>query len=243
MRALLSILALATSLSAAQGETLRIGTETGFAPYISRAADGQLSGFDKDLIDAICAEISKSCLWSDIAFQALIPNLLNGEIDLMVGGITATNERRETIAFSQPYLEPNGSLVFVGTEIMTDISMARIAVQEGSVHHAYLAKNNYQSVGFPTVSDAVAAAETGDTDFVFASEGFVDTVMAEQNSAMKIVKRIPLSSDGIAIGLRQTDIALKSSIDAAITKFAADGTLDALMAKWFTANNEQTESN
>lgn len=235
MRSFFVFLTLALLGTNAQADMLRIGTESGFAPYISRNSENELIGFDKDLMDAICQEIDAECLWSDVAFTSLIPALLENDIDAIIGGLSITQERRALIDFSKPYLSANGALIFVGLRYAIDPRSARIAVQTGTVFENYLSDNDYDFVSFPTGAAALESTESGATDLVFGTEGNLEPQIFSSGNRLKIVQRIIPEIGGVAIGLQPDDQALKLRIESALTKFLSDGTIEALTQRWFPA--------
>lgn len=228
---LLSVLFL--SIGCAHADTLRVGTEAGFAPYIMRDSANALTGFDKDLMDAVCAEISAECIWSDVAFSSLIPSLMANGFDVIVGGLSATDERRRNIAFSTPYLESYGALVFVGQRYEMNPRNARIAVQADTTHEAYLQENEYEFTSYPTGLAAYESTKSGATDLVFGTEGNLEPIVFSSGNRLKIVQRVIPVSSGAAIGIHPDDKPLKTRIDSALNQFLNDGTIASLTALWF----------
>ena len=89
---LLACLALPVLFSPAAADAIRIGTESGYPPYMSLAAAGRLQGYDKDLGDLICTMIEADCTWTDAAFDSLLPDLAAGQYDLVIAALAAEGE-------------------------------------------------------------------------------------------------------------------------------------------------------
>lgn len=221
--------------STAYSDVIRVGTETGFEPYIGRDKQGELFGFDKDLMDSVCHEISSECVWTDMAFVDLIPALVDNEVDIVIGGFSVTPERLRSIDFSVPYLYSNSGMVFVGRDLNTRPDQARIAVQEGTTHEAYLAENGFTFESFSTSLAAFDSAKNGNTDLAFGAEGNFEPLIFSSGHAMKIVRHAPAAGSETAIGLRKSDTNLKTLVDNALSKFLSDGTIGTLSASWFAA--------
>ena len=84
-------------------ESLRIGTEGDYPPFSFYNADGRLTGFEVDLGNRLCDIIDASCQWEAMSFNDLIPALLEGRIDAIMGSVASTAERRKRTAFSVRY--------------------------------------------------------------------------------------------------------------------------------------------
>lgn len=221
--------------SAAQSDVIHVGTEAGYEPYIGRDQQGDLFGFDKDFMDALCREIQSECVWNDMGFADLIPALMDSTVDVVIGGISVTPERLKSIDFSVPYLYSSSGMVFVGRDPNTNPEQARIAVQEGTTHEAYLVENGFNFESFPTSIAAFDSAKSGKTDLVFGAEGNLEPLIFSSAHAMKIVRHAPAAGSETAIGLRKSDLEFSTRINTALSKFLSDGTIDALSASWFSA--------
>jgi polar amino acid transport system substrate-binding protein len=117
------------------------GTASGFPPF-EYTEDGELVGFDVDLAEAVIDEAGYEIgEWVDIEFDSLIPSLTESNIDLIAAAMTITEDRAETIAFSDPYYESNQTvLVREGGDFQpdseADLEGHRIGVQSGTTGEA-----------------------------------------------------------------------------------------------------------
>src|SRR5690606_3240261 len=102
-----ALLALGTTAQAQ--ETVRIATEGAYAPWNFLNDAGEPAGFEIDLGNAICEQASLSCEWVINDWDSIIPNLLAGNYDVIMAGMSITDERLETIDFSQNYFPPDPS--------------------------------------------------------------------------------------------------------------------------------------
>ena len=90
----------------AQSKVLRVATEAGFMPFaFVDDKTNELSGFEMDLIKAIGQELGMTVQISNISWDGLIPGLLSNHFDLLIAGISITEERAQTVNFSTPYFE------------------------------------------------------------------------------------------------------------------------------------------
>lgn len=99
----------------ATGGELVMGTEAGFAPYESKLGD-KIVGVDVALAQAIAKKLNKKLLIVDMSFDALIPAVQSGKVDLVVAGMTITAEREQQVLFSTPYFDAKQVVVVRGSK-------------------------------------------------------------------------------------------------------------------------------
>lgn len=87
----------------AQGRTLNVGCEGAFAPFTYIDDQGNITGFDIDLIKAIGKDLGYNVKINVMPFDGLVPSLMTGNIDLIISGFTISEERAKKVDFSDPY--------------------------------------------------------------------------------------------------------------------------------------------
>ena len=106
MKKILLSAVLAVSMLAAPAmakDTIRIGTEGAYAPYNYVDDSGKLAGFEVELGNALCKEAGLTCEWVVNEWDSIIPNLIAGNYDGIMAGMSVTDERKKTIQFSEEY--------------------------------------------------------------------------------------------------------------------------------------------
>ena len=110
MKKLLSVsllgLAVAASAAQAQEDQLRIGVDVPYEPMEYRTPDGELTGFDIDLGNALCERIGVECEWVVQGWDGIIPGLMARKYDAIMSSMTINDDRREQVLFSDPYITP-----------------------------------------------------------------------------------------------------------------------------------------
>lgn len=216
----------------AAAEPVRLATEAAFPPYNFIGDDGQIAGFDRDFGDAMCARAALACTWVVTDWDALIPQLLAGNHDVILAAMTITAERRAVVAFTQAYVPPEPSAYLARAGGAADLT-GLVAAQAASVHADHVAASGATLVEFPTTDDVVAAVRRGEVDAGFADQRFLADTAAASGGALVIAQGgVPLG-EGFGLALRPSDAALRDRIDAAIAGMKTDGTLNALLLKWF----------
>ncbi|MFZ3582256.1 transporter substrate-binding domain-containing protein [Loktanella sp. DJP18] len=221
-------LALFAGAAAAQ-DVVRLGTEGAYPPYNFINDAGEVDGFERALGDELCARAELTCTWVTNDWDSIIPNLVSGNYDAIMAGMSITPEREEVIAFSDPYTQPDPS-AFLGMDDSADLSTGVIAAQTGTIQAGYVASEmpGATLLEFATPEESVAAVRNGEADAVLADKAFLDPVAAADD-ALSLVGEDVLIGGGIGVGLRQTDTELKAKFDAAIQSMKDDGTLNTMI--------------
>src|SRR5690554_985229 len=152
----------ALSTAAAAQDVLRVGTEGAYAPWNFVNDAGELAGYEIDLANAICEHAGLTCEFVQSEWDPIIPNLIAGNFDVIMAGMSITEERQETIDFSQDYFPPDPSkfLAAAGADIdFENLSGARIGVQGGTTQAAYVEENMAEGntvVAFSTFDQSMA---------------------------------------------------------------------------------------
>ncbi|PJE35720.1 amino acid ABC transporter [Pseudooceanicola lipolyticus] len=225
-------LALALSAGMAMAQTVRMGTEGAYPPYNFINDAGEVDGFERELGDELCSRAGLTCEWVKNDWDSIIPNLVSGNYDTIIAGMSITDERDEVIDFTQDYYPPTESAYVAGSED-ADLTGGVIAAQTGTIQAGYIAESGATLVEFATPEETIAAVRNGEADAVFADYDYLVPIVEDSGGALMFVgDGVPLGG-GIGLGLRESDTELKDKFDAAITSMKEDGSLNELLTKWF----------
>lgn len=222
--------ALALSASFALADTVRLGTEGAYAPWNFINDAGEVDGFERELGDELCARAELTCEWVTNDWDSIIPNLVSGNYDAIIAGMSITDERKEVIDFTQNYSQPDPSS-YAALSSDVDLSSAVIAAQTSTIQAAHVASTSATLVEFATPEETVAAVKSGEADAVLADKSFLDAVVNE-DSSLVMLEEMEMLGGGVGMGFRKSDGALRAKFDAAISAMKADGSLNALIVKW-----------
>lgn len=225
-----AILALSAGLAAAQ--TVRMGTEGAYPPYNFINDAGEVDGFERELGDELCKRASLTCEWVTNDWDSIIPNLVSGNYDTIIAGMSITEERDKVIDFTQNYIPPAPS-AYVALKADVDVSKAVVAAQTATLQAGYIAETGATLLEFATADETIAAVRNGEADTVFADKDFLAPIVAESNGDLTFVGGDVALGGGIGMGLRESDTALRDKFNAAIQSMKGDGTLNAMITKWF----------
>jgi polar amino acid transport system substrate-binding protein len=231
--------ALALLASAANAAPVRIATEGAYAPWNFLDDSGKPAGFEIDLGNEICKRAALECTWQVNEWDSIIPNLVAGNYDVIMAGMSITDERKQTIDFSTNYFPPDPSnyMVRSGTAIdFNALSGKNIGVQGGTIQAAYAettfgGSNTIKS--FETADQALADLNAGNVDVVLADGSYISEVVTGSGGAIEVVGPEVMLGNGVGAGVRKADTELRDKLTATIDEMKKDGSLDALIIKWF----------
>lgn len=226
-------LAMTASVAFADGhaKTVRMGTEGAYPPYNFINDNGEVDGFERELGDLLCEMAELTCEWVTNDWDSIIPNLTSGNYDTIIAGMSITSERDEVIDFTQNYIPPSAS-AYAAMDAGADLTGGVIAAQVNTIQSGFIAESGATLLEFATPDETVAAVRNGEADAVFADKDYLAAIVAEDSSMSFVGDDVPLGG-GVGMGLRETDGELKAKFDAVITTLKADGTLNAMIIKWF----------
>ncbi|KKB11911.1 amino acid ABC transporter [Devosia geojensis] len=220
-------------------ETVRIATEGAYAPWNFLNDAGEPAGFEIDLANAICEEAGITCEIVINDWDSIIPNLLAGNYDVIMAGMSITEERLETIDFSDNYFPPDPSrfVAAPGSNLdFANLTGARVGVQGATIQAGWAEENlgaNNTIVAFSTADQAMADLAAGNLDTILADGAYLQPVVDASNGAIEFVGEEVLIGDGVGAGIRKGDAELIETWNTALDALKADGTVDGLIAQWF----------
>lgn len=221
-----------TAGSAFAQQTVRMGTEGAYPPYNFINDNGEVDGFERELGDELCKRAELTCEWVTTDWDSIIPNLQSGNYDTIIAGMNINEERSKVISFTQNYTPPAPS-AYVALSADADIAGGVIAAQVNTIQSGYIASSGATLLEFATPDETVAAVRNGEADAVFADKDYLVPIVNESNGELVIVSDDVTLGGGVGMGLRQSDTELRGKFDTAIGAMKADGSLNALIVKWF----------
>jgi polar amino acid transport system substrate-binding protein len=227
-----SIAAIFGIITLVSGEPTVIGTTGDFPPFTHLRADGTVEGLDPDIGNELCRRLALTCTWEVTDFDQLIPGLIAGEYDFVMGGMASSDERAQLVDFTTDYQTNEGLDDFVGREGAPSPDAAVIGVQSGTIHERHLAKTgrNYQT--YPTQTATIAALSAGEVDLIFGSFSATITTQQLLDSGFAYLYAEQAGADGPAIAVCKGNTELLTRLNTALQEMLADGTIDAYYERW-----------
>jgi polar amino acid transport system substrate-binding protein len=223
--------ALALTAGLAMADTIRLGTEGAYPPYNFVNDAGEVDGFERELGDELCKRAGLTCEWVTNEWDSIIPNLVSGNYDAIIAGMSITAEREEVIDFTSNYTQPDPS-AYLALSADVDLANAVIAAQASTIQASHVASMAGATlVEFATPDETIAAVRNGEADAVLADKAFLEPFAAE-NADISLVGEDVMLGGGIGMGFRESDTALRDKFSAAVDSMKADGSLNTLITKW-----------
>lgn len=235
-----------SAAAVADGQKIRIGTEGTYRPFSYYDAAGKLTGFEIELVDAICAEIKADCEWVVMEFDGMMPALQEKKIDAIASGLRITDKRRKVIDFADKYYTPYAQFVTCSHKEQTDTSPAalkgmHIGTQSGTSNADFLtavyAKDAdvrfYKSMDEVYLDlqsgrlDAALSSSFVGYDFLHSDKGKDCAFMGAGMSDPKYF------GYGTGLGIRKGEDELRNRFNEGIKAVNADGTFDKINAKYW----------
>ena len=230
----LATAALALCAGMASAETIRLGTEGAYEPWNYINDKGEVDGFERELGDELCKRAELTCAWVTNEWDSIIPNLVSGNYDAIIAGMSITAERQEVIDFTTNYTPPDPS-AYLAMSPDLDVESAVIAAQTSTIQASFVAEKGWTLVEFATPEETIAAVRNGEADAVLADKSYLAPV-ADAEADLVLLEREEEIGGGVGMGFRKSDTALKAKFDAAIQSMKDDGTLNAMISKWEVAS-------
>ncbi|WP_037307624.1 transporter substrate-binding domain-containing protein [Ruegeria halocynthiae] len=227
---ILTTAALALSAGMAMADTIRLGTEGAYAPWNFVNDAGEIDGFERELGDELCKRANLDCEWVKNDWDSIIPNLVSGNYDAIIAGMSITDEREEVIDFTNNYTPPDPS-AYIATSDGVDLASGVIAAQTGTIQAGYVADSGATLVEFASPEETIAAVRNGEADAVLADKSFLLPFTEDSSGLIFVGEEVPLGG-GVGVGVRESDGELKEKFNTAIQSMKDDGSLNELITKW-----------
>jgi polar amino acid transport system substrate-binding protein len=243
----------ATSVSAAdssspvlkrisKSQTLRVGMSGAQAPFNMTNRDGKIIGLDVDLAQVLSNSMGVELEIVPMSFAKLLPALEDGEVDIVMSGVTATLERNTRVPFVGPYFISGISILSkaaiiesIDTEEELNKGNWRIAVLKGSTSEIFAETvlNEPQLTATDTHAEAVQLLLDGKVDAVVADAPVCALSILRNPDAGLVTLKQPLTIEPIGVALAPGDPLLINLVQNYMQALAATGVLESLQAKWF----------
>ncbi len=248
LKPLLLALSLVAAPVAAQEIKIGIAAEP-YPPFASPDASGNWVGWEVDFINAVCAAGEMQCVITPVAWEGIIPSLTGGQIDAIMASMSITEERMQTIDFSDKYYNtPTVIIAAKGSGLTPDaagMSGKIIGVQVSTIHEAYAQKHFTDAAEiktYQTTDEGFQDLAAGRIDASQADSIAIDAFLASE-AGMACCESIGAVEDdpailgqGVGVGLRKGEDELKAKFNAAIAKVIADGTYEAISKPYFASS-------
>ena len=253
MKRLLSATCIATLLisggaMARTPDNVKLAIDVPYEPFVYRAPNGQLEGFEIDLGNKLCKRAELTCSWVEQPWDGIIPGLMARKYDAILSSMAITPERERQVLFSIPYYNTPSIWITardrdINIEDRDSLEGLSVGVQRGSIRDVYVTEM-YGDVldirRYGSSQDVENDLEAGRLDLAFEDYPLAmenidfrndDSPFKQIGPEISTPKRI--FGSGAAMAFRTRDRALAETFNQAIREVYADGTFDRLMQQYF----------
>lgn len=211
---------------------VRVGTSPTYPPFESEE-NGELVGFDIDLIKKIAEVEDFEVEFVSMQFDGLIPALKNGQVDMLVGAITITEERLQAVDFSNAYYRSGLSVLTLpdsGIKGYEDLEGKLVGIQKGTSSYNYLIQNGFNESNikqYADISTAYTALENGGIDAILYDNPSNIYYLLTQDTEAEIVGDI-LNGEYYGMPIHPDKPELKEKVNNGLKKLQDNGEYEAL---------------
>ncbi|WP_434401278.1 transporter substrate-binding domain-containing protein [Planococcus sp. 11815] len=222
-----------------EGEAYRVGIDTTYPPF-EFEEDGEYTGIDIDLINAIAENQGFEIEFNPMDFGGIIPALQAGQLDVAIAGMSITDERKEIVDFSDPYFDAGLSLVVAedNNDItsLEDLEGKTVAVKSGTTGAQFARDNEaeygYEISQFEDSPSMFQEVSNGNADVLLEDYPVIAYAIAESELALKTVgERLTGDQYGIAV-LKGENAELLEQINAGLQELRDSGEYDEILNKY-----------
>jgi polar amino acid transport system substrate-binding protein len=223
---------------------LVVGMELNYPPFEMIDAQGKPAGISVEIAEALGAFLGAKLQIENIPFDGLVPALKTGKLDLIISSMTATQERAQSIDFSDPYLRTGLCLLVNKASSIHSIADAdlpgrAIAVKQGTTGQIYAQTHLKQTRLLVLDKEDACVLEVVQNKaqaFIYDQMSIFKHWQRHQDSTEALLK--PFQEEHWAIGIRKANEPLKFQVNAFLSAFRAQGGFDRLGDKYLKEQKE-----
>ena len=231
----------ATAPAPAPAKVYVVGTDAAYAPFESQNEKGEIVGFDVDVVQAIAAKAGIQVKFVNTPWEGIFNTLQQGDRDMVVSAVTITDERKQTMDFSDPYFDAAQLIAVKESSKVTkfaDLKKLKVGVQTGTTGDEavtkLLGKTSTNIKRFESTPLALKELEAGGVDAVVADNGVVAHYVANNpGGKFKALSDKEFVPEQYGIAVKKGNAELLGKLNQGLAAIKADGTYAQIYAKYF----------
>jgi polar amino acid transport system substrate-binding protein len=235
--------AAASAPAPAPAKVYVVGTDAAYAPFESQNEKGEIVGFDIEVVSAVAKKAGLEVKFVNTPWEGIFKTLDQGDRDLLVSAVTITDERKQSMDFSNPYFDAQQLIAVKANSKISkfdDLKKLKVGVQTGTTGDEVVTKLQGKTSAnikrFESTPLALKELEAGGVDAVVADNGVViNYVTNNSGSKFKTVADKAFAPEQYGIVVKKGNADLLGKINKGLADIKADGTYDQIYAKYFGA--------
>jgi polar amino acid transport system substrate-binding protein len=220
-----------------------VGTDAAYAPFESQNEKGEIVGFDIEVVQAAAAKAGIQVKFVNTPWEGIFNTLQQGDRDMIVSAVTITDERKQTMDFSDPYFDAAQLIAVKETSKVAkfaDLKKLKVGVQTGTTGDEavtkLLGKASTNIKRFESAPLALKELEAGGVDAVVADNGVIANYVANNpGGKFKTVSDKEFVPEQYGIAFKKGNTELQAKMNQGLAAIKADGSYAQIHAKYFGA--------
>lgn len=221
------------------GEKLTVGSDVPYPPFEEFGkTKTEFKGFDVELVEAIAAKIGREPEFIDTSFDTIFRDLAQGKFDMVASATTITDEREETVDFTNPYYLPSAQSIVVkkgasGLASAKDLEGKVVGVQQGTTGEEYVEEeiDTKELRSFPQGPDTIPALKAGTIEAVVIDRPVAENII-KADSDLEISGGIE-TEEQYGFVVQQGDEELLDELNEGLKEVIDSGEYETIYKKWF----------
>ena len=222
-------------------KVIMVGTDAAYAPFESQNEKGEIVGLTVDVVNAVAAKAGIEVKFVNTPWEGIFNALSQGDRDMLASSITITDERKQTMDFTNPYFDAYQLIAVKQSSKVAkfdDLKKLKVGVQTGTTGDEavtkLLGKNSTAIKRFESTPLALKELEAGGVDAVVADNGVVINYVTNNAGAkFKTVSDKAFVPEQYGFAVKKGNTALLEKLNKGLADIKADGSYDKIYAKYF----------
>lgn len=229
---------LITACKEKKDNVLKAGINADFPPF-EYYENGQVVGFDIDLINEIGNKLNKKIELEEMEFNTLLTALSSGKVDLIISGLDITDERKQQVDFTQGYYANELSLIVLNDSNIKDINDLKdkkVGTELGTSGDNYVNElKDVKNIQFNDSSSTIMNLKSNKVDAVIIDKPVAEKILKNVNGC-KILENVNIKTSEMGIAVNKNNKELLNDLNKALTELKNNGKLKELNVKYFSNN-------
>lgn len=214
-------------------DVLTMATNAEFPPFEYLEGE-EIVGADIEIAQAIAEKLGRELEVTNIDFDAALTGAATGKYDMAVAGITANDDRRKNMNFSDDYYKASQAIIVMADSGIKDaagIEGKIVSCQEGTTGEQYLLDNKFEIQSFKTGAEAISALTAGKVDAVVIDNAVAVALSAKQEGKTVVLDEA-LTEEKYAIAIKLGNDEFTAEVNAALAELKSEGKLAEIFEKY-----------
>ena len=236
------LLTLVASSAYAQNKELVVGSSATYRPFAYESPTKEIVGYDVDMIKAIAQKAGLQIKIVNTPWTGIFASLNNGDVDLIISGVTINEKRKQSYDFTTPYFEARQLIAVQSNSTvksLKDLAGKKVGVVTGStgddMASREFGKTNTDIRRFESTPVVISELVNSGIDAAIGDNGAI-SFRAQEHKSLKTVSDASFPKEYFGIVVKQGNKALQDKLNAGLAAVKADGSYATIYKKWFQAD-------